>query len=212
MKIKHWMTSNPVTVKPDTPIVEASRLMKEHKVRHLPVVDRGKVVGMVTHRHLLEASPSVATSLSIHEINYLLANLKVEEVMQKDPICISPDDLVLDVVLLGQEKGIGAFPVVDNGRLVGIVTETEIYRAFVQLLGDREHDSIIILENVRLRQTIGALSRIASIIEAHDIPVLGIFTLPHRRRPGNRLYIRVGTKDTEQLCRDLEAEGYVIGD
>ena len=212
MKIRHWMTRNPITVKPTSTIVEASRLMKEHKVRHLPVVDRGKVVGMVTHRHLLEASPSVATSLSIHEINYILANLEVKEVMQKNPICISPDDLVLEVVHLGQEKGIGAFPVVEDGRLVGIVTATEIYRAFVQLLGDREQDAIITLENVRLRQTIGAVSRIASIIEAHDIPVLGIFTLPQRRQPGNRLYIRVGTTDTSQLCQDLEAEGYLIGE
>ncbi|MBI5524127.1 MAG: CBS domain-containing protein [Desulfarculus sp.] len=214
MKIKHWMTSNPITVKPGTPILEAAKLMRENQIRRLPVVDKDKVVGMLTHRNILEASPSAATTLSVHELNYLLSKLTVADVMRKDPICVNPEDSVLDVVLMGHEKGIGAFPVVDaRGRLVGIATETEIYRAFVGLLGTKDQDSMITLENIDLSQRVGAMSRIASIIEGRGVPLLAMFSLPHRRSPGfHRLYIRVHTKDTAPLIQDLQAHGYTIGD
>ncbi len=213
MKIKHWMTSNPITVKPSTLVVEASKLMKEHGVRRLPVVEKGKVVGMLTHRNIMEASPSAATSLSVHELNYIIANLKVSEVMSKDPLCVSPEDSVMDVVLLGQQKGIGSFPVVERGRLVGIVTETEIYRAFVALLGHGEEDEqVISLENVRLMERVGAMSRIAGIIEQLNVPVLGIFSLPQRRHAGRRLFIRVVTKDKAGVEKALVDNGYKLTD
>ena len=77
MKVRNWMTSNPITVKPNTPVMEASKLMKEHGIRRLPVVKGDKVVGIVTQRTLLETAPSAATTLSVHELNYILANLEV---------------------------------------------------------------------------------------------------------------------------------------
>ncbi len=214
MKIKHWMTSNPITVKPGTPIMEAAKLMKENQIRRLPVVDKDRVVGMLTHRNILEASPSAATTLSVHELNYLVSKLTVADVMRKDPICVSPEDSVLEVVLMGHEKGIGAFPVVDQrGRLVGIATETEIYRAFVELLGTKEKDTMLTLENIDLTQRVGAMSRIASIIEGHGVPVMAMFSLPHRRKPGfHRLYIRVHTKEIGNIIKDLQAHSYTIVD
>ncbi len=213
MKIKNWMTSNPITVKPNTPVMEASKLMKEHGIRRLPVVKGDQVVGIVTHRNLLEAAPSAATTLSIHELNYLIAKLEVKEVMQKDPICVSPDDSVMDVMLMGQEKGIGAFPVVDNGRLVGIVTETEIFRSVMHLFGGKEKgDKFVVLANVRLRERVGAMSRISSIIEGLNVPVLSIFSLPHRRSEGNRLYIRVNTIKMDQVKKALSEAGYKLED
>ncbi len=211
MKIKHWMTRNPVTVKPTTPLLEAARLMKEHQIRRLPVVDKDKVVGMLTHRNILETAPSAATTLSVHEANYLLEKLTVGQVMRKNPVCVGPDDSVLDVVLMGHQKGIGAFPVVDRGRLVGIVTETEIYRAFVGLLGSREEDSMFCLENLQLTERVGALSRIAGIIEERGVPILAMFSLPQRRQPGYRLYIRVRATDLNPLLEDLKAAGYKVG-
>ena len=212
MKVKHWMTINPITVKPNLPLLDAARLMKEHQIRRLPVVDKGQVVGMLTHRNILEASPSAATTLSVHELNYLLDKLTVQDVMRKNPVCISPEDSVLDVVLMGHEKGIGAFPVVDNGRLVGIATEAEIYRAFVGLLGSQSEDKIIFLENLQLTERIGALSRIAGIIEGHNVPVLSMYSMPQRRNPGYRLYIRIRTKDVAPIMADLAANGYKVGE
>lgn len=211
MKIKHWMTRNPITVKPNTPILEASQLMKEHHIRRLPVVDKGKVVGIVTYRKLMEASPSEATALSIYELNYLIAKLKVKAVMEKDPICISPEDSVMDVAIMGHEKGIGAFPVVDRGRLVGIVTESEIYRTFVELLGSLEENTIIVLENIDLEKRVGALSRITGIIEGLGVPVLAAFSLPHRDSPGHRLHLRLKTKNIDPVIKELQKNEYKIG-
>lgn len=212
MKVKHWMTQNPITVKPSTPLVEAARLMKEFGIRRLPVVDKGEVVGILTHRNILEAAPSKATTLSVQELNYVLEKLTVAKVMRKDPICVSPEDSVIDVVIMGHEKGIGAFPVVDSrGVLVGIVTENEIYTAFVHMLGNGK-DRIITLRNVRLTERIGAMSRIASIIEAHKVPVLAMFSMPMRRKPGSRLFIRVQTSDTTAIEKALEEKGYKVGD
>jgi acetoin utilization protein AcuB len=206
------MTNNPVVVNPHTLVIDAAKLMKENQIRRLPVVEKGKVVGMITHRNIMEASPSAATSLSVHELNYLLANLKVDDVMQKDPICVGPQDTVMDVVKLGHEKKIGAFPVVEGGRLVGIVTETEIYRAFVQLLGYGEGDHIIVLENIHLKERIGAMSRVSGIIEQLNIPVLAVFSLPQRRHPGRRLYIRVHTDKPQVVTDALAQAGYKLGD
>lgn len=211
MKIKNWMTSNPITVKPNTPIMEASKLMKEHGIRRLPVVKGDKVVGIVTHRNLLEASPSAATTLSIHELNYLIAKLEVGEVMQKDPICVSPEDSVMEVMMMGHDKGIGAFPVVDNGRLVGIVTETEIFRSVMHLFGGKEKgDKFVVLANVRLRERVGAMSRISSVIEGLNVPVIAMFSLPHRRSEGNRLYIRVHTDNVAKVKAALSEAGYKL--
>ncbi len=212
MKIKNWMTSNPVTVKPETPVMEAAKLMKEHGIRRLPVVKGEEVVGIVTHRNILEASPSAATTLSIHELNYLIAKLEVREVMQKGPICVSPEDSVVEVMMMGHQKGIGAFPVVDNGRLVGIVSEGDIFRAVMHLFGAKEKDSFVVLQNVRLKERIGAMSRIASIVEGLNVPVLAMFSLPHRRSEGNRLYIRVHTKDVAPVAKALAEAGYKLED
>lgn len=210
MKIKYWMTRNPVTVKPDTSILEASQVMKENRIRRLPVVDKGKVVGIVTYRRLMEASPSEATSLSIYELNYLIAKLKVKDVMEKNPVCISPEDSVMDVAILGHQKGIGAFPVVEKGRLVGIVTETEIYRTFVEILGSPDENSIICLENIDLEKRVGALSRITGIIESLGVPVLAAISLPHRNTPGHRLHLRLKTKNVDPVIQELQKNEYKV--
>ena len=166
MKIRNWMTPNPLTVTPKTLLMEAKKLMAANNIRRLPVVDKkGRLVGLLTRHLIIEAMPSGATSLSVHELHYLLERLTVGEVMQKDPVTVSPDDLVQHVIMLGHQKGIGAFPVVENGKLVGIVTESEIFQAVMSLIAPREGASLIVLENVELSKEVGATSRIASIIE-----------------------------------------------
>jgi len=123
------MTSNPYTISPDATIAEALDIMRSHKVRRLPVVKSGKLVGIVTEREMLEVSPSKATTLSVFELNYLLAKTKVSAVMTKDVITISPDALLEEAALLMRDNTVGALPVVENGKLVGIITETNIFDA-----------------------------------------------------------------------------------
>ncbi len=130
--VRDWMTPNPITVTPKTPLTEAHRIMKEHKIRRLPVVDRDQVVGIVTLGDIREASPSDATSLSIFELNYLLAQLTLDKVMTRDPLTITSDSNIREAARLMLEHKIGGLPVVDNGKLVGIITESDIFRVLAQ--------------------------------------------------------------------------------
>ncbi|MEW5723517.1 MAG: CBS and ACT domain-containing protein [Thermodesulfobacteriota bacterium] len=213
MKIKNWMTADPITVTPETLIIDAKAIMKEHNIRRLPVVDKkGKLVGIVTYRNIIEASPSAATSLSIHELNYLILKLQVKDVMRKNPITVSPEDSVTDVILEGHKKGIGAFPVVDKGKLVGIVTETEIFNAMIHIFGTRAQSDIIELQNVGPMDSVGVFRRIAQVLEEMNIPILAMFTLPHRDREGFRVYVRVKSKEIKPIQKALQKAGFELGE
>jgi acetoin utilization protein AcuB len=211
MKVKHWMTKDPLTVSPDTLAVEAQKIMKENKIRRLPVVDKGKLVGMVTFRNLIEAAPSSATSLSIHELNYLIMKIKIKDLMKKNVITVSPEDTVIDAIVRGVEKGIGGFPVVDEqGRLVGIVTETQIARAMIQLFGTDSKNEIISLENVDLQP--GTFGKIVSLVEKLGINIISMFSLPRRTTDLLRVYIRIKSGQREEALAELKKAGYEIAD
>jgi acetoin utilization protein AcuB len=211
MKVKHWMTKDPITVSPDTLAVEAQKIMKENKIRRLPVVDKGKLVGMVTFRNLIEAAPSSATSLSIHELNYLIMKIKIKDLMKKNVITVSPEDTVIDAIVRGVENGIGGFPVVDEqGRLVGIVTETQIARAMIQLFGTDSKNEIISLENVDLQP--GTFGKIVSLVEKSGINIISMFSLPRRTTDLLRVYIRIKSGQREEALAELKKAGYEIAD
>jgi len=132
MKIRDLMTEKPITVDLNTPVLEARQIMLSKRIRHLLVTDGPKLAGMVTDRDIRLNLPSPATSLSVWEINYLLARLTVESVMTKALVTISPGWDPRDAAVLMLDHRIGALPVVDNGQLVGIITETDLLRAFVK--------------------------------------------------------------------------------
>ena len=127
--VREWMSTKPIVAKAKTTIPEAHQMMKEHRIRRLPVMKDGKLVGIVTLGDVREAGPSDATSLSIYELNYLLAKLTVGEIMTPDPFVVSPATSLHDAAKLMLEKKIGGLPVVENGKLVGIITESDIFRA-----------------------------------------------------------------------------------
>jgi acetoin utilization protein AcuB len=211
MKVKHWMTKDPITVSPETLAVEAQKIMKENKIRRLPVVDKGKLVGMVTFRNLIEAAPSSASSLSIHELNYLIMKIKVKDLMKKNVITVSPEDTVIEAIVRGVEKGIGGFPVVDEqGRLVGIITETQIARAMIQLFGTEARKEIISLENVDLQP--GTFGKIVTLVEKLGINVISMFSLPRRTTDLLRVYIRIRSGQREEALAELKKAGYEIAD
>jgi acetoin utilization protein AcuB len=132
--VRDWMTPNPITIDPKTTLPEAHRLMKERRIRRLPVVDRDKLEGILTLGDIREASPSGAISLSIFELNYLLAKLTVENIMTRDPIVIAPSATIREAAQTMLEHKIGGLPVVENEMLVGIITESDIFRVIVQEL------------------------------------------------------------------------------
>ncbi|MDR5684486.1 MAG: CBS domain-containing protein [Armatimonadota bacterium] len=135
MVVRDVMTANPVAIEPDTTLEEATRLMRERKFRHLPVLRGGKLVGIVTWTDLMRAAPSPATSLSVWEIPALLAKAHVADVMTREVITVGPNTLVEDAAYLLRKHKIGALPVTDQGSLVGIVTESDLFDALIYLRG-----------------------------------------------------------------------------
>ena len=132
--VKDWMQANPVSVDVSTIVPDALQLLKKYNIRRLPVLENNKLVGMITRGDLREAGPSDATSLSIYELNYLISKLQVSEIMSSAILDISPDATLYDAAKLMLENKIGGLPVIDESKLVGIITESDIFRAFMELL------------------------------------------------------------------------------
>src|SRR4030043_1356328 len=127
MKVRDVMTWNVVTISSDMPIMEARKVMDAHGIRRLPVVDRGKLVGMVSKERITRTAPSPATSLSVWEINYLLAKMTVKEAMGKDPVTVDPDMSVEAAIALAQKRGVGALPGVEKNNVVGIAATKVVF-------------------------------------------------------------------------------------
>ena len=134
MRVKDLITRPPVTVRPTTPVLEARRMMLERRVRHLLVTEHEKLVGIVTDRDIRLNMPSPATTLSVWELNYLLARLTVGEVMTKSVIVVDPQRDAREAAAILLSEKIGALPVLEGETLVGIVTETDFLRAFAEFL------------------------------------------------------------------------------
>ena len=202
------MTKNPITVDSETLVVDAQKIMKENNIRRLPVVDKGKLLGMVTKHDLLEASPSQATSLSVHELNYLLSKMKVKEIMKKNPVTLTPDTPFEEALKIGQEKKIGSFPVVENGKLVGIATESDIVRFLTRALGVREEGSRITIEG--LGGKLNDLERIISIVNQHQTVVLSMISLPRPEKKDWMIVLRLKTSDLDPIVRDFKKAGFNV--
>lgn len=126
--VREWMTPNPITITTHTTLPEAHRSMDEHKVRRLPVMNKGKLVGIVTRGDIRAAQASEATTLSIYELNYLLDRIPAKDFMAYDPIAVTPNATIVEAARLMLQHKIGGLPVVENGELVGIITETDLCR------------------------------------------------------------------------------------
>ena len=202
------MTKNPITVNPDTLVLDAQRIMKQKNIRRLPVVEKGKLVGIVTKHDLLEVEPSPATPMSLYELNYFLSKMKVKEIMEKNPLTITPDTPFEDALRIGQEKKIGAFPVVDKGRLVGIATESDIVRFLIQAFGIHEEGSRI--EILGLGEKFGELENIISIVNRYKVNILNMILLPQRKRGDWMIALRLDTKSPKTIIQSLKKEGFNV--
>ena len=130
--VRDWMTPHPITIVPKTTLPDAHKLMQESKIRRLPVVDRWRLVGIVTLGDVREAQPSDAIALSIYELNYLLSKLTVDKIMTREPLTITPEATIHDAARLMLKHKIGGLPVMESERLVGIITESDIFRVLAQ--------------------------------------------------------------------------------
>ena len=175
MLVRERMSTQPVTITADVPITEALRIMRQNQVRRLPVLDEnGALIGIVSEKDLLYASPSPATSLSIYEMHDMLSRLRVTELMTPDPVTVTPDLLLEEAALIMADSKIGGLPVVKDGDLVGIITETDIFKVFLELLGARQEGLRLTL---RIPERMGEMARITTAIArlGGNILALGSF-------------------------------------
>lgn len=206
MHVRNRMTTNPYTIAPDATIAEALDIMRQNKIRRLPVVKSGKLVGIVTEREMLEVSPSKATTLSIFEMNYLLAKTKVSTVMTRDVKTISPDALLEEAAVLLRDNDIGALPVVENGKVIGIITETDIFDAFIDLMGARDVGSRIAID---APDTPGVLADITKVIKEYGANITHL-TVYRGQAGRSTVILRVNTLNVKDMVKTLEDAGYSI--
>ncbi len=208
MKVGEIMSTNVVTVTEDTLVDDAKKIMDAHRIRRLPVMKKDKLVGLVTKHMLLEAAPSPATSLNIWELHYLLSKMTVNKIMVKNPFTIFPDMPVEEALQLGQEKGYGGFPVVEDGRLVGVVTESDIVRMVTRVLGVKEKGKRI---DIRASNKFGNMKKIMDVLDKSKTVLLSMMTLPPEEWEKEWLVVlRVQSDDVKPIAEDLKSAGFKV--
>ncbi len=153
-KVIHWMSTNLVTIDPQTTLPEAYKLMKKFDIRRLPVIDFGKLVGILTLGDIREARPSQVTSISIYELNYLLSQLKIERVMSANPITVSSEATIGQAAKLMYDHKIGCLPVIENERLIGLITESDIFRVIARGVGEVPPEIASVPKKVQAREAL----------------------------------------------------------
>ncbi len=208
MFVKDVMTMNVVNIPSNTSIADAKRIMEAHKIRRLPVVDRGKLVGIVTERRLEAYTPSKATSLSVWEIGYLLGNTPVKDIMEKHVVTVNPDMTVEEALAFAQEKKVGALPVIEDGRLVGIITTNDFfYKIANPTLG-------IGIPGTRVQVTTktdkNLLEDICKATSQKGMNILAIHMIPSTEIGGKDIVVHVDTEDVSNMVKELKDKGYEV--
>ena len=209
MYVGRKMTTDLITVTPDTPLVKARDLLREHNIKQVPVVDQnGTLIGILTDRDIKQAWASPATTLSIYELTYVLQKLTVESVMVKDPITVTPNSTIERAAKILHDRKIGSLPVAEDGKLVGIITSTDLMEVLLDGLGVQEESGRLV---VLVRDRIGVLADVCSILKDANISIVSMITLPLHRHAGiHELVMRVHSADRDRAVRRLEDSGYRV--
>ena len=210
MPVQDWMSKDLVTIDEETSIMKASRVMKQNDIQHLPVLKKGRLVGIVSDRDLKEATPSKATTLDIHEMYHLLDTIKVKSLMPKNLHTIAPGDTVERAAAVMLKHHISALPVVDaQGALAGILTKGDIFRAFVSISGIYQGALAMGLE---LPDQPGYIKQVTDVIREHGGRIASIMTRYEGAPEGFKsVYIRANhVKDEKALRQELEGKHKIL--
>jgi acetoin utilization protein AcuB len=200
--VRDRMSKHPITITADVHIDEALKMMRDNKVRRLPVIDReGRLMGIVSEMDLLYASPSPATSLSVYEIHYLMARITVQDVMTKEVISIEEDTPLEEAARIMVDNKIGGLPVVRNGKLVGIITETDLFKIFLELLGARERGVRLTLQVPNQK---GVLASITGQIAQMGGDIISLGTFLGEDPTEGLITVKVAEVPQDQLVEALE--------
>jgi len=197
------MGKHPMTVKPDAPVDATLKRMKEERVRRFPVVgDEGELVGIVSQTDLLYAAPSPSTSLSVYEMHYLYSRIEVSQVMTEDVITVEHDDPIEEAARLMIDHRIGGLPVMRDGNLVGIITETDIFKAFMEMLGARD-------QGVRLTVLCpdrrGELAALANAVAELGGDIISVGTFWGEDARSSLITIKVANVDKDEIVEKIKA-------
>jgi acetoin utilization protein AcuB len=208
MLVGERMTKRPITIMVDASVEQALEMMHEENVRRFPVLDKdGELVGIVSEKDLLYASPSPATTLSIYEIPYLLSKIKVRDVMTEDVITVTEDTALEEAARIMADNKIGGLPVVRAGKLVGIITETDMFKLFLEMFGARE-------EGMRLSLLVpegkGVLARLTGKIAELGGNVLALGTMMGEDPTNREIMVKVADVSEEELVAAMEGLGLEI--
>jgi acetoin utilization protein AcuB len=213
MLVRNWMQANPIVVGSDTLLSDAKRIITEHNLHGLPVVDDGRLRGLITRANCLRSAHFVLRTQNINELNFFTNRIKVKDVMVRNPATIDANDTMEHCLQVGQERGIGQFPVMDRGQVIGMISANEIFSLAAQFLGSWEKRSGVSLAPIELKP--GTIGKIASIIEAAGGEVQSIYPLckpetgqqKHCRR---KVIIRFHSDNTQNVVKALESAGYPV--
>jgi acetoin utilization protein AcuB len=203
MFVSEWMTRKVFSVKPDDSVSNVVRIIEEKHIKHIPVVEQGRLRGIVSDRDIKDYCPSKATSLDMYELHYLLAKTSAKEVMKKKVITAAPDMPVEEAAMVLYDKNIGCLPVIESGKLVGIISDRDIFRALIDITGIRHRGHRIFLT---IEDRPGSIKDVADIIRKHDFSLQSILSSYERVKEGYRnIVIRTnGSGNFKSLKAELE--------
>lgn len=203
MLVKNWMSKNVITVDVDASMQNATMLMKMHDIRMLPVVKHGELVGVITDRDLKKASASDATSLEIHELLFLLTQIKVKDIMTKAPVTVTPDWTIEETAELLLKHKISGVPVVGGKKaIVGVITQTDVFRVLISLTGIEKGG---IQFSLRVEDKPGTIKAVADLIREYGGQIVSILSSYDKMPAGYRMvYMRMRNIDRSRLEDLLE--------
>ncbi|MBT8490867.1 MAG: CBS and ACT domain-containing protein [Deltaproteobacteria bacterium] len=200
------MTRNLITATPDTSILKVKNILKEYNIDQIPVVEGRKLVGIITDKDIRDNSASPASTLSIHELNYLLSEMKVREIMTKKLYTVSPGTTIEEATKLINEKRVNSLPVVVGDELFGIITTCDLLNVLLDFMGMDTPSSRV---ELMLSSDMGEIAKIAGIINKLGLTIMSIVSTTNREKGDTRIaVIRVNTDDITELSKVFEESGY----
>jgi len=209
MLVGERMSHPIITVAPDTPITTALNIMRQENVRRTPVIKDGELIGIVSDKDLLNASPSPATSLSIWEMNYLLSKITVGDVMSKDVLTITIDTPIEQAAHIMVDNKIGGLPVLKDGKVVGIITETDLFKIFLEVMGGREFG---IRVTALVTEKVGVLAELTKAVSDAGGNFFSFGQTAGENTTNREVTFKVGGLDLEQVRATVESHVVRISD
>ncbi|HOO90020.1 MAG TPA: CBS domain-containing protein [Syntrophales bacterium] len=203
------MTRDLVTVTADTSILKVKNLLRQHQIDQLPVVEGKKLIGIITDRDIRDNSPSPASTLSVHELNYLLSNMKAEDAMTRKVFTTTPGSTIEEAALLINEKHVNSLPVVAGDELVGLITTCDLLNVLLEFMGVSSTPSCRV--ELRLSSNIGEIAKVANIINDMGLRIVSLVSTVDKDDSGVRpTLVRVATDNIDELCGVLKDAGYIV--